>query len=132
MREHMGYYWRDPTGISIRERLMEKHTSLWPGRMPALGELRGQEEVDTRAWLRDFHALEVLVMRDGPSLEFAEGFEGLKERRRQLIRTYAPWWRDGADAMTRGNAAWQSEADDCEVQTVISLETTSGSSPSAP
>ena len=120
MQDHLRYYWNDPRGIEIRVRMVEKHASLWPGRMPALGELRGQEEEDTRAWFRDVRAVEGMVLRDGRTLEFAEAFESLKESRRLLIRTYAPWWRD-ADASARGDAAWQAETDDNEVQTVMSL-----------
>ena len=92
------YYRSDPEGISIRLALKEKHASLWPGRMPPLCELTGAEERETRAFFDDLGKLEGVVNQEGRSLHVEEEFEALKERRRHLIRTYAPWWGEAADA----------------------------------
>ena len=82
------YYTENPEGIAIRAALLDKHVSLWPGRIPPLGELRGAEEAQTRAWFCDFGRLERACERDGWTVGAAEDFEALKEKRRNLIRAY--------------------------------------------
>ena len=116
----VAYYLEVKEGIMIREKLIELHMSLWPGRMKPLGELRGQEDRDTRAWFRDLTALELLWSAEGETAGFFDAFDALKERRRELVRTYAPWCRNVQPGLLASAAT--ADEDDGVVQTCVSLD----------
>ena len=113
------YYTEDAEGVAVRKKLILKHMSLWPGRMKPVCELQGEEDRDTRAWFRDLGRLELLWSTEGETVEFFNTFDALKERRRELIRTYAPWCRNLRTALLTGDA--MVEEGDGAVQTVVSL-----------